>query len=190
MLYAAANRLNHVCVKVGGDQSIRKSDRVVRQTHNIWKYFKFGEEFAWRCVAKSYQLRFSVVVIWGHFLLLIWVRVLWAAVWGEMSKPLFLLLLGSLVLLLTNRGEYLWMIFLFFGGFTVHKTSPLSYSCKTHLLNNSHWGEKVFSFSQSFLFLLLRSGVLKEYVSGGQRSAQRRNRTNSDSSVYDTERKT
>ncbi|XP_026016327.1 pleckstrin homology domain-containing family A member 3-like [Astatotilapia calliptera] len=33
-----------------------------------------------------------------------------------------------------------------------------------------------------------RSGVLKEYVSGGQRSTQRRNRTNSDSSVYDTER--
>lgn len=36
----------------------------------------------------------------------------------------------------------------------------------------------------------LRSGVLKEYVSGGQRSTQRRNRTCSDSSVYDTERKT
>ncbi|XP_076599559.1 pleckstrin homology domain-containing family A member 3 isoform X4 [Chaetodon auriga] len=33
-----------------------------------------------------------------------------------------------------------------------------------------------------------RSGVLKEYLSGGQRSAQRRNRTCSDSSVYDTER--
>ncbi|XP_030604170.1 pleckstrin homology domain-containing family A member 3 isoform X1 [Archocentrus centrarchus] len=33
-----------------------------------------------------------------------------------------------------------------------------------------------------------RSGVLKEYVSGGQRSTQRRNRTCSDSSVYDTER--
>ncbi|XP_070697499.1 pleckstrin homology domain-containing family A member 3 [Pempheris klunzingeri] len=33
-----------------------------------------------------------------------------------------------------------------------------------------------------------RSGVLKEYLSGGQRSTQRRNRTCSDSSVYDTER--
>ncbi|KAF0027761.1 hypothetical protein F2P81_020502 [Scophthalmus maximus] len=33
-----------------------------------------------------------------------------------------------------------------------------------------------------------RSGVLKEYVSGGQRSTQRRNRTFSDSSVYDAER--
>lgn len=34
-----------------------------------------------------------------------------------------------------------------------------------------------------------RSGVLKEYLSAGQRSTQRRNRTCSDSSVYDTERK-
>ncbi|XP_027863058.1 pleckstrin homology domain-containing family A member 3 [Xiphophorus couchianus] len=33
-----------------------------------------------------------------------------------------------------------------------------------------------------------RSGVLKEYVSGGQRSAPRRHRTSSDSSVYETER--
>ncbi|XP_035800037.1 pleckstrin homology domain-containing family A member 3 isoform X2 [Amphiprion ocellaris] len=33
-----------------------------------------------------------------------------------------------------------------------------------------------------------RSGVLKEYVDGGQKSTQRRNRTCSDSSVYDTER--
>ncbi|XP_022061948.1 pleckstrin homology domain-containing family A member 3 isoform X2 [Acanthochromis polyacanthus] len=33
-----------------------------------------------------------------------------------------------------------------------------------------------------------RSGVLKEYVGGGQKSTQRRNRTWSDSSVYDTER--
>lgn len=35
----------------------------------------------------------------------------------------------------------------------------------------------------------LRSGVLKEYLGGGQRSTQHRNRTCSDSSVYDTERK-
>lgn len=27
MLYAVANRLNHVCVKVGGDHSIGKSDK-------------------------------------------------------------------------------------------------------------------------------------------------------------------
>ncbi|XP_043992604.1 pleckstrin homology domain-containing family A member 3 [Gambusia affinis] len=33
-----------------------------------------------------------------------------------------------------------------------------------------------------------RSGVLKEYVSGGQRSAPRRHRTSSDSSVYEAER--
>ncbi|XP_022603923.1 pleckstrin homology domain-containing family A member 3 isoform X2 [Seriola dumerili] len=33
-----------------------------------------------------------------------------------------------------------------------------------------------------------RSGVLKEYVSAGQKTSQRRNRTCSDSSVYDTER--
>ncbi|XP_044070519.1 pleckstrin homology domain-containing family A member 3 isoform X1 [Siniperca chuatsi] len=33
-----------------------------------------------------------------------------------------------------------------------------------------------------------KSGLLKEYLSGGQRSTQRRNRTCSDSSVYDTER--
>lgn len=33
-----------------------------------------------------------------------------------------------------------------------------------------------------------RSGVLKEYLGGGQRSSQRRNRTCSDSSVYDSER--
>ncbi|XP_029377047.1 pleckstrin homology domain-containing family A member 3 isoform X3 [Echeneis naucrates] len=33
-----------------------------------------------------------------------------------------------------------------------------------------------------------RSGVLKEYIGGGQRSTQHRNRTCSDSSVYDTER--
>lgn len=33
-----------------------------------------------------------------------------------------------------------------------------------------------------------KPGLLKEYVSGGQRSSQRRNRTSSDSSVYDTER--
>lgn len=36
-------------------------------------------------------------------------------------------------------------------------------------------------------YLFFRSGVLKEYMSAGQRSAQRRNRTCSDSSVYDTE---
>lgn len=40
------------------------------------------------------------------------------------------------------------------------------------------------------LFLLLRSGVLKEYSSGGQKSSQRRTRTFSDSSLYDAERKT
>lgn len=36
-------------------------------------------------------------------------------------------------------------------------------------------------------FFFFRSGVLKEYMSAGHRSAQRRNRTCSDSSVYDTE---
>lgn len=51
------------------------------------------------------------------------------------------------------------------------------------------WGEEDFLFELLWFFIFLRSGVLKEYLSGGQRSTQRRNRTCSDSSVYDTERK-